>query len=287
MAIIGEVPGIPEGTTFESRDEASKRGVHRARMAGIVGTELTGAESIVVSGGYEDDVDKGSWILYTGHGGQDKTKKQVKDQTFESSGNAALRTSNKTGAPVRVVRKMKPPRPGAKYRYDGLFRVAKVRHERGSRGHLVCRFELVKEELVKVEAPKDEDFVGSPLPTGNLTPSRVKATVQRLVRSTRLANKVKLLHDHTCQVCGERLTAGVRGYSEVAHIQALSLEGPDVPDNVLCLCANCHVLFDLGALLIADDFTITLNGNPHGKLRLSSVHSVDPKYLKKHRDAYP
>jgi hypothetical protein len=31
----------------------------------------TGAESIVVSGGYEDDEDHGDTIIYTGHGGND------------------------------------------------------------------------------------------------------------------------------------------------------------------------------------------------------------------------
>lgn len=30
-----------------------------------------GAQSVVLSGGYEDDVDNGEWFLYTGSGGRD------------------------------------------------------------------------------------------------------------------------------------------------------------------------------------------------------------------------
>jgi SAD/SRA domain len=54
--------------------------VHRALQAGIVGTGERGAESIVVSGGYEDDEDHGSMVIYTGRGGQhEDTKKQITD----------------------------------------------------------------------------------------------------------------------------------------------------------------------------------------------------------------
>ena len=39
-------------------------------MGGISGTAKDGADSIVLSGGYEDDVDYGDEIVYTGHGGR-------------------------------------------------------------------------------------------------------------------------------------------------------------------------------------------------------------------------
>lgn len=67
--------------------------VHRATQAGITGTATTGAESVVVSGGYEDDEDYGDLIISTGHGGRDpKTGKQTADQSPEAPGNAALIT---------------------------------------------------------------------------------------------------------------------------------------------------------------------------------------------------
>ena len=50
-------------------------------MAGIWGRENEGACSIVLSGGYEDDIDDFDYIKYTGHGGQDSpggNKLQIK-----------------------------------------------------------------------------------------------------------------------------------------------------------------------------------------------------------------
>lgn len=49
----------------------SEAGVHRPPVAGIHGRDNFGAFSIVLSGGYEDDVDKGDEFLYTGSGGRD------------------------------------------------------------------------------------------------------------------------------------------------------------------------------------------------------------------------
>ncbi len=63
---FGEIPDVPTGMTFE-----------------ISGSGSDGADSIVVSGGYEDDIDAGDEIIYTGHGGNDpQTGKQIADQTL-------------------------------------------------------------------------------------------------------------------------------------------------------------------------------------------------------------
>ncbi|MEU6215105.1 HNH endonuclease [Streptomyces sp. NPDC047023] len=32
--------------------------------------------------------------------------------------------------------------------------------------------------------------------------------------------------------------------------------GPDIVENLLCLCPTCHVLFDTGARVLTDDLTI-------------------------------
>lgn len=53
--IFGHIPGYPIGSWFESRATLAKAGLHRPLVAGISGTETQGADSIVLSGGYEDD----------------------------------------------------------------------------------------------------------------------------------------------------------------------------------------------------------------------------------------
>ena len=292
---IGDVPGVAVGATFETRREVADAGVHRPLQAAIAGIEVTGAESIVVSGGYEDDEDNGSEIIYTGHGGRENGR-QVADQSFDSPGNAALLTSKLTGAPVRVIRgahrgSVYAPQTG--YRYDGLFLVQDVWRERGRSGFLVCRYRLVAldaavgDVLTQGSAHEPDDGPGA-APTGNATPDRVSSTSQRLVRSVEVALYVKSLHDNTCQACGTRLDLNGRAYSEAAHIRALGRphSGPDVPQNALCLCRNCHVLFDNGALLIRPDMEVVVNGVHRGYLRTHPSHVIASAHLAYHRSVH-
>src|SRR5688572_28299463 len=102
--VFGDIFGHPEGSFFESRLELSRAGLHRPTMAGISGTGKEGADSIVLSGGYEDDQDSGDLIIYTGHGGRDpETRQQASDQLL-IGGNLALAYSCTHGLPVRVIR---------------------------------------------------------------------------------------------------------------------------------------------------------------------------------------
>jgi putative restriction endonuclease len=145
--IFGEVEGFPEGSTFKSRAELSQAGVHTPLRAGISGNAKEGADSIVVSGGYEDDVDLGDVIIYTGQGGRDdKTGEHVNNQTLVRQ-NLELAINRVLELPVRVVRghglaSSFSPKEG--YRYDGLYWVEDHWKERGKSGYLVWRFKLVK-----------------------------------------------------------------------------------------------------------------------------------------------
>ena len=63
----------------------SESGIHRPHVAGIHGRENEGAYSIVLSGGYDEDVDDGDEFVYSGSGGRDlsgnkRTAKQSMDQ---------------------------------------------------------------------------------------------------------------------------------------------------------------------------------------------------------------
>lgn len=165
--VFGEIPGVAPGTTFESRNELHESGVHRPLQAGISGGANEGADSIVVSGGYEDDEDRGDVIVYTGHGANDPTTgKQVADQEL-SAGNAALVVSQQRGYPVRVVRGSGgDPRysPTSGYRYDGLYRVMRHWDEIGASGFRIFRYEL---ERIDGQPPSVwADASGSKAPAG-------------------------------------------------------------------------------------------------------------------------
>src|SRR5689334_4258818 len=102
--VFGEIPGHPAGTTYPNRQALADAGVHKPLQAGISGAVAEGADSIVLSGGYEDDQDQGAVIIYTGHGGRDpNTGQQIADQEFTRQ-NAALLQNEQQGLPVRVIR---------------------------------------------------------------------------------------------------------------------------------------------------------------------------------------
>jgi putative restriction endonuclease len=250
-------------------------------MAGISGTADEGADSIVVSGGYEDDIDLGKEIVYTGHGGRDpKTGQQVADQQF-THGNSALAHNKVAGLPVRVIRGAQldsPYAPQNGYRYDGLYRVDEFWEEVGKAGFKVWRFRLVESEGAEPPPLK----LGT---EGPALPVRRQFTTTRVVRDSDKSRHVKEIYDYTCQVCGIRLDTPAGPYAEGAHIKALGTphNGPDIETNILCLCPNHHVLFDVGAIALTDDFRLL--GMP-GERLLVLRHEVSLDYVRYHREHF-
>lgn len=262
-------------------------GVHTPRMAGIAGSSSEGAESIVLSGGYEDDEDHGDVIIYTGQGGNDlATTKQVRDQEL-TRGNLALVRSCLDGKLVRVIRGARHRSsysPVVGYRYDGLYRVENFWHERGKSGYLIWRFRLVKADLLPVMPPhpdavKEERTAYDPLPR------RAETIITRVIRSTEIASIVKRLYDYRCQVCRIRLETPGGPYAEAAHIRPLGRphDGPDVLENILCLCPNHHLLFDTGTFTIEDDLCIS---GTKEKILTAKGHVIGLEYLRYHREHY-
>ena len=290
MPAFGHVPGNPVSTSYADRRALSQSRVHGPTQTGIWGTRESGAVSIVVSGGYEDDEDYGSVVVYTGQGGRDAaTGQQVADQAF-IRGNAGLVRSCTEGLPVRVIRGARAHTkfsPASGFRYDGLFRVESYWQERGRSGFLVCRYRLLALDDSRAAEPATVtplEAVAGPAP-------RAEITYQRIIRSSAAVRSVKEAHEYVCQVCGEVIETdeGIR-YAEGAHIRPLGRphDGPDVASNILCLCANDHVRFDLGVLVVDDDLTIrrVKDGTAVGHLRLGEGLSPDRGQLAYHRSLF-
>ena len=275
---LGEVPGIPSGKYFTDRQELHDLGLHRGLMRGIAPK----GSSVVLSGGYPDDKDDGNVIIYTGEGGRDPdTKRQIKDQEF-TGGNQCLADNHLRGIPVRVHRGSEYVEKmpfGFRYRYDGLYRVADCWSERGRDGFKICRFRLEKilSETTPIEPPSES------MPDGSSTPGRSEARITRIIRSTELSDAVKILHDYTCQICYTRLITPRGAYAEGCHIKPLGRphSGPDTLENLLCLCPNCHVLFDEKAIWIEDNLSI--NGAIKGTLNTIPVHRISLDMLRYHK----
>lgn len=104
-------------------------------------------------------------------------------------------------------------------------------------------------------------------------PAKIKLTVSRFIRDTKTSRQIKSLYEFRCQVCGKRLEIQPGVFdAEAHHLQPLGGEhiGPDVPDNILCLCPNHHALFDY--------FAISLNP---AKLRLNE-HNLRQSFVDYH-----
>lgn len=279
--VFGHIVGNPLGSWYNSRAELSKAGVHRPTQAGIAGSQDQGADSIVLSGGYEDDRDHGSWIIYTGQGGRDpSTGAQIAHQPL-NRGNMALAKSCLYGLPIRVIRGAgngSPWAPEQGYRYDGLFRVEQYWKDRGVSGYYVWRYLLCR-------IGEEEGAVVSEEPTTYRLPRRIEQSTVRVVRDTKQARRLKELYAYRCQVCGIRLEGSAGPYAEAAHVKPLGRphNGPDVNENIICLCPNHHVLFDYGGFSVATNLSLI---GLRGSLIMHAHHTIDPDFLEYHQQHF-
>jgi putative restriction endonuclease len=272
---IGALPGIQVGLAVLSRRELHGLGLHRDIRRGICGSGIPGrgAESIVLSGGYEDDIDLGALIYYTGQGGRDRrTGLQIEDQAFVGP-NLSLALNVDSRTPVRVIR-----RQADGFTYSGLYLVQDAWLQPGRSGFAICRYRLFAESSDPLKSEPARRLPGA-------APRR-EATHYRLVRDSAVAAAAKSMYGQACQVCGRSVTTLTGPYAEAAHVIPLGhpFDGPDVLANVLCLCPNHHASFDHGGLYVRNDLAVIEVGRGAiGQLILHPGHGLDAHLLAQHR----
>jgi predicted restriction endonuclease len=109
----------------------------------------------------------------------------------------------------------------------------------------------------------------------NELPPRIRTEISRVVRDTVLTRRLKREYAGQCQICGKKLELGPNEYYvEAHHLKPLGQEhsGPDVELNIVCVCPNCHVLLDYGALKIGP------------KTLKVCLHQVGKEFLDYHND---
>lgn len=285
--VFGEIDGYPEGSLFENRKALHDAGIHKPLQAGISGSEKQGSDSIVLSGGYEDDEDYGDQIIYTGEGGRDEnTGKQISDQQLKR-GNLALFKSKLDKLPVRIIRGSKyksslSPKSG--YAYGGLYIVTDSWQEKGKSGFYVWRFRLEKiqdNKYLVSDSSNNSEYILEPTET-----IRKEIKLLSIVRNIKTSREIKELYNYQCQICGLSLELPSGKYAEGAHIKPLGSphNGSDSKDNLLCLCPNCHVLFDNGAISIDENFNIL--GLENKQLIVHKNHFINKNNLTYHMNHY-
>ena len=137
------------------------------------------------------------------------------------------------------------------------------------------------------------DKIYEPTPTGT---EPIGATVRRLITSERivrdagLAARIKRIYGFSCQVCGENLQSPSGLYVEAAHVKPLGTpdDGPDMEENLLCLCPNHHKLLDTGGIVMDGDMNVIhlVDLNVLGPLTVSRRHRLTQEYLAWHRQRW-
>lgn len=269
----GAVYGVPIGARFRNRRSLYDAKVHRDIRRGICGgpDKKRGAESVVLSGGHEDDLDLGQIVYYTGIGKRDVSGRLAADQEF-SGLNRSLAVNAQTAQPIRLIRSV-----AGEFEYSGLYVVEDAFLRPGGNGFHICQYRL--RSLHSAGAGDGEDIKQAEA-------KRVLTTHYRLVRDAGVPARVKELYDYRCQICDIRIETVVGPYSEGAHLVPLGggANGPDVDGNVLSLCPNHHIMLDHGAICFADDWTVLdREGNELGSLNVRSDHPVRVEYARIHR----
>lgn len=316
---IGRIEGVAVGDHFDNRMHVMGAKLHQTNQKGISWLkdekdDLPVADAIVLNGGYIDDDDQWTRMRYTGASkGAERdpnTGRLLRSQSWSYVDNAALKRSYERNYPIRVIRgyegdeRYSPPKG---YRYDGLYRITALRTALSKlpapdgTAIEICQFDLERlpesqqghtpveahvaealEELEELHEQQDEERY----------PEVRNTAVQRLIRSVATSRRVKKLYDGECQLCGRRLL-GPDGevHSQGAHIRPLGKphNGPDVEQNILCVCPNCHVRLDIGAVVVDKDWSIIVRAAMLGegllpKLKTKGWHRVHPEYIRYHRE---
>ena len=85
----------------------------------------------------------------------------------------------------------------------------------------------------------------------NEPPNKREVLLKQTVRNRKIALFVKLRASYICEVCGTKPFIQKNGqpYAEADHIVPLGgdTKGLDSPDNMRCLCAQCHAILTHGS----------------------------------------
>ncbi len=139
---------------------------------------------------------------------------------------------------------------------------------------------------IRRTSPAQKDLAGDLAKLGPMAPTlkaadiedaneadRVLTQVYRILRDTRVARWVKFIHDYHCQICDTAIRLPDRLYAEAHHVRPLGggHRGPDVIENVLCVCPNHHAELDYGAI-----------GLDAGRIRTVRGHYLGPEFVDYH-----
>ena len=103
---------------------------------------------------------------------------------------------------------------------------------------------------------------------------KITTTTTRILRDTALSQEIKKLYENCCQICGHALPmTGDETYAEAHHIKPLGSphDGPDIRENIICVCPNHHAQLDYGAIRLE-----------LAELSVAPAHSLGAEFVEYH-----
>jgi 5-methylcytosine-specific restriction protein A len=196
----------------------------------------------------------GEVLYYTGMG-------RIGDQSL-SGQNARLAAQRETGIPVQLFEVFERN----KYIYAGrvtlaedVYEVSQPDDDGNSRSVFVFPLRLSPDgilptprtgEIRKIRAKRERDLLKLPADRlkdlarqgGPQKPGRREAKTTQYERNEAVVAYVKVKANGRCDLCGNQAPfESKKGpYLECHHIQPLAKGGPDVVENAIALCPNCH-----------------------------------------------
>lgn len=113
---------------------------------------------------------------------------------------------------------------------------------------------------------KAADVEENAQPSERLPSGHGERKTTRIIRDGQLSRRVKEKSGYRCQVCGSSPIELPDGtwYAEGHHLRPLSHEGPDVEENIICVCPSCHVKLDYGTIRLGHDALSEASESPVG-----------------------
>lgn len=109
---------------------------------------------------------------------------------------------------------------------------------------------LIAERTQKVRTPDEAEFLINKISeeVKNTKVAERVRTVKALVRDPKISRLVKEKNKYICEMCGKKPFIQKNGvpYAEAHHLFELSKTRIDSPDQMICVCANCHRIIHYG-----------------------------------------
>ena len=166
-------------------------------------------------------------------------------------------------------------------------RVIDIINSVGSMFSSISAFQSVLTKLALPTLANDSN-IDLRRPVGEDAPGRKARTAYSVQRSAEVAKWVKQTYNDTCQVCRVRLQTQGSATSDAAHIKGLGSphDGPDVIENILCLCPNHHRTFDAGSWTLTDELKVSdlVSGEESVELFVLDSHVIRMDCVRYHRN---